>query len=288
MTRAGLFALIILALTTLPLRAHGVAVDGDGGDWTGTFTPHGGYAEAAGEWGWRAEDANGIQELRATADKSYVYFLVRLADVPTARGDGAPLVQIAVDTDQKPGSGQTVFAGFTRTRLADGPANWERLVRTTFGAGRLSPAVLDANFGDLANKEDIAILVPQRRTLEMRVRWAALGVTPPTTLRLTAVLFTSDARDNVKPEGALALAWVEPTTASPSTPERVAAAFDVYFKANGDAAPPPQPMRVGRWDVPVPQTLREPLLYGAIVGVILVILGALAKLRSRPKSWWWG
>lgn len=283
------FILVFVTALAAPLAyAHSVAVDGDAGDWTGRFPPGGGYDAEIGEWGWRSTDPSPLQEFRVTADERYVYFLVQLAEVKTGRGEGAPLLQIAVDTDRQPASGQTVFYGFSGSRLADGPHRWERLIRTSFGSGRFSPAVLDANFTDLSTSEDLAILMPQRGTVEMRVRWAALGVTPPATLRFTTALFTADARDNVLPEGATALAVVMPGDVSSKTHERIDAYADVAFRANGQASPPPLPVRIGRWDVNVPPPLREPMLYGAGAGLVLIALGILSKLRGRPKSWWWG
>ncbi len=269
--------------------APGAAADGDPADWPGAPPPGGGYDPVAGEWIWRATDTSApLQEFRVTADETYVYFLVRLAEVKAARGEGAPLVQIAVDTDRRQDSGQSVFAGLTESRLAAGPANWERLIRTSFATGRLSPAVLDPNLTDVAAGDDIAILSPQRKTMEMRVRWAALGVTPPTTLRLTTALFAADRRENVAPEGGLALAAVTPAGARPSTLERITAYFDVNFRADGAAMPPPAPVRIAGRDIPLPLLLREPLLYAVAGGVAFVLLGVWLRLRGRPKSWWWG
>ena len=289
--RFGMLILVLVATLSVVavVSAHGVAVDGDPADWTGAPPPGGGYDPVAGEWIWRAADPTAaIQEFRVTADATYVYFLVRLAEVNAARGEGAPLVQIAVDTDRRQDSGQSVFAGLTGSRLAAGPANWERLIRTSFATGRLSPAVLDPNLADVAMSDDIAILSPQRKTVEMRVRWAALGVTPPTTLRLTAALFTADRRENVLPEGGLALAAVTPDGAPSGTLERIASYFDVNFRADGAAIPPPEPLRVAGRDIPLPPLLREPLLYAALAGVLFVLWGIALRLRARPKSWWWG
>ncbi len=271
------------------VAAHGVAVDGDPADWTGAPLPGGGYDPVSGEWIWQATDAAApLQEFRVTADETYVYFLVRLADIKAARGEGAPLVQIAVDTDHRQDSGQSVFAGLTRSRLAAGPANWERLIRTSFATGRLSPAVLDPNLADVAAADDIAILSHQRKAVEMRVRWAALGATPPTSLRLTTALFTADRRENVFPEDGLALAAVTPANASPGTLERIAAYVDVNFRADGAAMPPPEPLRVAGRDIPLPPLFREPLLYAVVGGVAFVMLGIWLRLRGRPRSWWWG
>lgn len=280
-------ALSLLCLVAPPAQAHGIAVDGDAMDWTGVVVVGGDYDTQAGEWGWRpADSAYPLQEFRVTADSSYVYFLVRFAEVRATRGEGAPLLQIAMDTDQQPNSGKDVFAGFSRSRLAAN-ATWERLIRTSFGAGRLTPGILDGNFTDLATNEDLMILNPTKRTLEMRIRWAALAVAPPTTLRFTVALFTADRRDNVAPEGSAAEAVLIPT-GRPSPTDRLDVAFDVAFRANGDALPPPAPVRIGPWSLPIPLALRNPMLYAAVAGVLLIVIGILLKLRGRPRSWWWG
>lgn len=281
--------LMALALTMLNIAlvfAHGVAVDGDPGDWSGVAPPGGGYDAAAGEWLWRATGpAAPIQEFRVTADTTYIYFLVRLATVEASRGDGAPLLQIAVDTDLKPLSGQTVFVGFSGTRLTPGVADWERLIRTSFGAGRTTLAVLDTDLADRASNADFAILATGPKTVEMRVRWEVLGVKPATRLRLAVALFQADGRDNVRPEGGMAVAVLPPP---PGAAERVPGVIDVTFRANGDAIAPDPPVRIGRWEVSIPPILRDPLLYAVLLALVLIMAGIILKLRSRPKSYWWG
>lgn len=284
--RLSLLVLTLTALAVLPARGHGVAVDGDPGDWSGAAPPGGGYDAAAGEWVWRAAEPNApLQEFRVTADTTYIYCLVRLADIPAARGDGAPLIQIAVDTDLKPDSGQTVFVGFSGTRLAPGVADWERLIRTSFGSGRTTLAVLDTDLNDRASNADFAILSTGTKTVEMRARWEALGVKPATRLRLALALFQADSRDNVRPEGAPAMAVVP---AGSGAPARITQTVDITFRGDGSAVPPDPPMRVGRWEVVVPPLLREPLLYAALVALVLIVGGIILKLRARPKSYWWG
>ncbi|MFN8484168.1 MAG: hypothetical protein U0768_14115 [Anaerolineae bacterium] len=284
------FALLLLALCLAPRAAdaHGVTVDGNPADWVGK-PPTTGYDPASGEWIWRAASSkDAIQEMRATGDANYLYVLVRLAELRANTGDGAPQVQIAVDTDRQPNSGASVFAGLTSTRLMPSVATWERLVRTSFGKNQARPAVLDANFNDIGAEDNLAILSPTQKTIEMRVRWSDIGVRPPTTLRLTVAAFNADHRDNVYPEGAPALGVVAVGDNPGIVGNRVAAYLDIEFRADGAAAAPLPPVRVGEVNLPLPPLMREPLFYVAIIGILLVVIGILLKWRGRPRSYWWG
>ncbi len=283
--------LVVLALSLFvsAASAHGVTVDGNPADWVGKPPTANGYDPASGEWIWRAASpGEAIQELRVTGDGNYAYLLVRLADLRANTGDGAPLVQIAVDTDRQPNSGASVFAGLTSTRLMPSVATWERLVHTSLGKNQARPAVLDTNFNDVGSNDNLAILSPMHKTIEMRVRWSDLAVRPPTVLRLTVAAFNADRHDDVLPEGAPALGVVAVGDGPGIVGNRVAAYMDINFLPDGSAAAPPAPLRVGEWNVPLPPLLREPLIYAAAIGIVLVVIGILLKLRGRPRSYWWG
>ena len=285
---SALILLLALGLTPLTAHAHGVTVDGNPADWLAK-PPTTGYDPGSGEWMWRASSpGDAIQEMRVTGDASYLYLLVRLGELHATTGDGAPLVQIAVDTDRQPNSGASVFAGLTSTRLMPSVATWERLIRTSFGKNQARPAVLDTNFNDVGSEDNLAILSPTHKTIEMRVRWSDLGVRPPAVVRFTVAAFTADRRDNVLPEGAPALGVVAVGDAPGIVGNRVAAFVDIDFRADGSAGAPPPPLHLGEWSVPLPPLLREPLVYAAAIGVVLVILGILLKWRGRPRSYWWG
>lgn len=289
--RGVICLLLLAALCLLPraAHAHGVTVDGNPADWVGKPPAASGYDPASGEWIWRAAaPADAIQEMRITGDSAYLYFLVRLADLRANTGDGAPQVQIAVDTDRQPNSGASVFAGLTSTRLMPSVATWERLVRTSFGQNQARPAVLDANFRDVGAEDNLAILSPRHKTIEMRIRWSDLGVRPPTALRLTAAVFNADRRDNVFPEGAPALGVVTVGDGAGIVGNRVNAYVDIEFRADGAAAAPLPPVRVGDVNLPLPPLMREPLFYVAVIGLALVVIGILLKWRGRPRSYWWG
>lgn len=294
MLRRRLFGVICLLLAALCLvppaaDAHGITVDGNPTDWVGKPPATNGYDPASGEWIWRAASpSDAIQEMRVTGDSTYVYFLVRLADLRANTGDGAPQVQIAVDTDRQPNSGASVFAGLTSTRLMPSVAPWERLVRTSFGQNQARPAVLDANFRDAGSSDNLAILSPLHKAIETRIRWSDLGVRPPTALRLTVAAFNADRRDNVFPEGAPALGVVAVGAEPGIVGNRVNAYVDIEFRADGAASAPLPPVRVGDLNLPLPPLMREPLFYVAVIGIALVIIGILLKWRGRPRSYWWG
>jgi hypothetical protein len=46
-----------------------------------------------------------LTEVRLTADVTNLHFCVKLADITTVTGNGAPLVQVAIDLDRVAGSG---------------------------------------------------------------------------------------------------------------------------------------------------------------------------------------
>ncbi|MFN8472829.1 MAG: hypothetical protein U0822_11620 [Anaerolineae bacterium] len=283
--------LLLLAFWLVPSAAfaHGVTVDGSLADWVGKPPATNGYDPASGEWIWRApSSADAIQEMRVTGDATYLYFLIRLAELRANTGDGAPQVQIAIDTDRQPNSGASVFAGLTSTRLMPSTATWERLVRTSFGQNQARPAVLDTNFNEVGSEDNLAILSPLHKAIEMRIRWSDLAVRPPTALRLTVAAFTADRRDNVLPEGAPALGVVAVGNDPGIVGNRVAGYVDLEFRADGAAAAPLPPVRLGEVNLPLPPLMREPLFYVAVIGVVLVIIGILLKLRGRPRSYWWG
>lgn len=65
-----------------------------------------------------------ILEVRVTANATGVFFLVKLAALPVASGDGAPQIQIAIDKNRIAGSGESAFVQFADTFVAVA-ARWE-------------------------------------------------------------------------------------------------------------------------------------------------------------------
>jgi hypothetical protein len=108
-----------------------------------------------------------IDQIAITSDAQNLYFLVRMTDITTTVGQGAPQVQFAIDIDGVPGSGQTFFRGLADTDVAAGVA-WEFLVQTRFGSGNGAPAVwntagIDVAAGALEVIDLDQFLVPGQR-----------------------------------------------------------------------------------------------------------------------------
>jgi hypothetical protein len=195
-------------------RAATVTVDGNPADWS---TPAGSWtnlgqvirtASYAGEYVWydaagdqRADFANSLNEdlveLRVTGDDTFVYFLVGLADIQMPFGDGAPQVQIAVDLDRIPSSGQVDLGGFCDTLVSPNAA-WEHLVQTRFGSAAgpyTTPMVYDVSW--VGSPTGVAVIDDALETIEIGIPWAALGLTgpPATPLRLTVAVARSNTSD---------------------------------------------------------------------------------------------
>jgi hypothetical protein len=145
-------ALIALAGPVLLASAHPVTVNGSSADWqarapafenTGIVTRN---AAEDGEYNWsdRAQDERidfaspdprvDMTNVRFTADATNLYGLVKLAALVVSSGDGAPMIQVAIDTDGVAGSGDVEMVAGADTQVAD-VAEWEYLLQTRFGSG---------------------------------------------------------------------------------------------------------------------------------------------------------
>ena len=193
---------VLLLLSLVPaVMAPGRTIDGSATDWTGTPpTTANSHVVSNGEFIWRDSqgdertDLNNWQpdrrvdllEFRVTADTSFIYFMAKMVDIDIASGDGAPCVQVAIDTNRIPGSGENWLGLYTDTVVSDA-ARWERLICTRFGSGTNRVYVFDTNWNDQATADDTAAISTTNDVIEFRVGWARLGVSPPCTLRLTVI-----------------------------------------------------------------------------------------------------
>lgn len=173
---------LALTLSTSSVFAHGVMVDGVSADWSGR-TPNGPNlgivarsATSTGELVWldarldartdfaSPELAAELGTFAVTADRTNLYFLVQVGT------PGAlllpPQIQIAIDVDRRPGSGQNFLAGFADTTVSN-DARWEFLVQTQ---GFASARVLDGTFATVGAATFSAI----GGTVEIAVPWALL------------------------------------------------------------------------------------------------------------------
>ncbi|MFZ5441285.1 MAG: hypothetical protein ACOZQL_14855, partial [Myxococcota bacterium] len=255
----------LLLASSLAL-AHPVTVDGSPAEWSAR-TPNADNlglvvrdANGRGEWVWRdaladtrtdlsmPEVVADIASFQVTGDATGVFFLLRRT--PGASLSGAPIqVQIAVDLDRVPGSGQSYLAGFSDTQVADG-ARWERLVQTLFGSGGTAQ-VFDAAFTQVAA---VPAAVGAAGDVELFVPWSALGLSaPPTTpLRLSIATFRAQTNDLTIDLGGAMIsnaldvvstygdprAAMNPNTWTEVQDQVLDASFDVWFASSGEVVAP--------------------------------------------------
>ncbi|MCA9565336.1 MAG: hypothetical protein KC561_17680, partial [Myxococcales bacterium] len=148
-TLSILVAAAAAALSPTSANAQFIASDGGITDWTdpGIIVPlpedNLGYLgrAAARQFIWSdlgGDEVNGpngnfdIRQFRVTSGHDDLCFLVEFADVGTSFGDGAPMVQLALDFDQVADSGTKSFADTETTDLPTDAA-WEYLIATDFG-----------------------------------------------------------------------------------------------------------------------------------------------------------
>jgi hypothetical protein len=204
--------LVLLCLAAPSVRAHTITVDGNLTDWDARSWPA--YSNVGhvargplerGEFVWR--DAAGdertdfsspdpqadIREFRITADPTALYLCVKLEDVTTVTGNGAPMVQVAIDLDRVSGSGQSFLGGSADTQVGS-EARWEFLVTTCFGSGS-DPLVRDPSFTPVGT--GTAAISSGTDAIEIRVPWVRLGLPgpPAQALRFTVAVFRSDVAD---------------------------------------------------------------------------------------------
>src|SRR5205823_4431168 len=139
-----------------------------------------------------------MTQVRYTASPTNLNVLVKLAALQVASGDGAPMIQIAIDTNGVSGSGQADMVAGADTTVAD-TAQWEYLLQTRFGSGNSDLNVWHGASSVTAG----AVAQGPDGTVEMSVPWTALGfVVPPTTpLRMTVATFRSTAGDQTQDIG---------------------------------------------------------------------------------------
>ncbi len=151
----GLVVTLTMVLPSIA-HAHPIVVDGDASDWFGTPANHVDLGRVArdalqrGEMVWL--DATGDERtdfaspdgqadlglFAVTADATHVYFLAVFPSATTLTGNGAPMVQVAIDGDGAPG--QRDFVGSADTQVSP-EAAWEVLVQSRFGSGAATAAI---------------------------------------------------------------------------------------------------------------------------------------------------
>ena len=251
--------------------AHSITVDAGTGDWTmaaptqGNLGHIGRNGSNQGEYVWN--DVTGdertnfsnpdprvdLAEFRVTADTTNLYFLAVMNDIDQASGNGAPMVQIAIDTDRQNGSGEIYFAGFADTQVG-ADAQWEYLLTSRFGSGHSDVRVYTATAtGSNWNAfyTGTAVISDVAETIEMAVPWAALGFSGPPTLplRFTVAVFRADVADHTWDISGSSDAldcvtnYGDPGDTTSNTWAEVGDGvvdyyFDLFFESDGDVYPP--------------------------------------------------
>ena len=268
-SRITVFTALFLVLTIANVTSETRVIDGDAVDWVSEAPPHnnlgqiskipGGTTLSIGEYAWR--DAPGdeqqnfavpdsdadLVEFKVTADTSALYFLAQFADLTIESGGSMPVqIQIAIDMDQIPLSGQQFFAGLADTNV-NPSAQWEYLVNTLFGSGGTAE-VVDTSFTQVGLVP--AVLNIDNDSVEIGVDWGTLGLSgpPQTPLRFTVAVFrqflddetadilgSSDVLDAITNYGDPGESGSTFTEVSDGVVDYY---FDVFFSSTGEAYSP--------------------------------------------------
>ncbi len=196
-------------------HAHPVTIDGDAADWFATAegTDLGRVVRNAaqnGELVWTdatgdertdfaTPDGQGDLSLFAvTTDATTLYILAVFPAATTLTGDGAPMVQVAIDMDGAVGSGSTAFFGLADTDVG-GAVAWEALVRTSFGSGGAAPLVDTSAGGSVTTTGTNAIAAASGgAVVEIAVPFADIGYSTATrkAMRFTVATFRATTSDD--------------------------------------------------------------------------------------------
>lgn len=134
-----------------------------------------------------------IVEFRITSDAANLYFMFMMTDITQMIGDGAVQVQVAIDSDYVPGSGQTWLGQWCDTQVSP-LAAWEYLVVTRFGSGN-PPLVYNTAFVDVSGGLAQAVISDVNETIEIAVPWGVIGNVPAASLHFTVVSLRADVLD---------------------------------------------------------------------------------------------
>ena len=262
---------IMIPLNTMKIvKAHSITVNADLADWTMILPAQENLgiiqrnSTEQGEYVWK--DASGDErtdfgspisdvdqrEFRITADENYLYLLAKMSNITHNSGDGAPMLQIAIDTNQVYASGATFFAleDDTQSILPQPGSGWSlpALAAKRQSPGCMTPTLVDQAGGNL--RMPAAPFRVQTMLLIIRVSWATLGSSgvPSGPLQFTVaaylatsndvtwdVMFSSNILDcvtNYGDPGTAANTWAEVADGD------LDYFFSVWFEHDGDPYPP--------------------------------------------------
>ena len=195
-------------------ESHPIVVDAIPGEWVcsppaNLDAGHLGRVGAVGEYSWRDRPGDeridfaspdpsvDLISFQVTADPTGLSFIALMDDITVTAGDGAPMLQIAVD--RTPAAGATFLAAQSETQVSPNAA-WERLIVTRFGSGNTAPSVLNESFAPVGTTP-LEAIHSSFDTIELWVPWADLGGAPTAPLRFTVAVFRSNAVDEASDIG---------------------------------------------------------------------------------------
>lgn len=142
------------------------------------------------------ENKTDILQMEITSDSSNLIFIFKMANL-SLEGP-PPQIQIAIDKDQIPSSGQTYFTAFADTQVSPNAA-WEKLIQTQFHSGNSGNAeIIGTDFNQISCTA-INTLNTISNTISISVPWSCLGYNdiPTSTVRFTIAPFRSYENSNL-------------------------------------------------------------------------------------------
>ncbi len=263
-------------------------VDGDFSDWNTTSpSSDNSFLYVGGEFVWR--DAGGDEvtyfyspdtsvdmlEFRLTSDENYMYILLKFNNLTVVEGDGAPLIEIAIDYNSS--TGEDDLACFIDYKVNPVHA-WDRLIVTSFGSrhdidgdGRYELFVYDYNWYTQGGIGDDAVISIENNVVEIRVSWRTLGIDDPRNMTLYIVVVTA----HTTPED---FAWDIPgepdvldTVSTSSTSDEVSDGVQDYVL---------EVMFSSELPIPVPEPPYHMLLAIAIA-LITLLIASVRYIRRK-------
>gem|GEM_PF-2644388 len=230
-----------------------ITIDASGTDWLGIPNSNSNtYTVSRNEWIWTDASADertdfsnpdkrvDILEFRVATDSTYLYFLITMNDIDQATGNGAPMVQIAIDKDRSAGSGEGWLGGYGDTQTNTN-AEWEYLVMTKFGSYSNTPRIYNTNWQEVNSGNSQEAISTSTDIIELRVELSTIDVTLPSTLRFTVATFRANTNDDtwdIDGEGEPSDALDVITSTSGNTWNEVSdKVVDYYFDVNLEKKP---------------------------------------------------
>ena len=184
-------------------------MDGGSSDWVGEPpASENDYCYSGNEFIWRdsvgdevtyfsnPDTTVDITEFRVFSDENYLYMLLKLNNMTTTIGNGAPLIMVAIDYNYSAGeTGLPAYIDYS----VDSAHAWERLLLVPFGSGhdidgdgRYELFVYSSDWYDVGTIGDDAV-TNGVDTVEIRVSWRSLGIDDPRNMTIYIAVFTAHA-----------------------------------------------------------------------------------------------